>query len=78
MSKKTTIIVIVFCVVITGVPTAAWMLGYIVRGLSCCPWDEFLNATIQLAPLGISLGVIAALVVSAYEQLLRAIEQRQH
>ena len=40
----------------------------------CCPWDEFLNATAQLVPLGISLGVIAALVVSAYEQLLRALE----
>ena len=78
MSKKTALILIVFCIVLIGVPTGAWMLGYMVRGLSCCPWDEFLNATIQLAPLGISLGVIAALVVSAYEQLLRAIEQRQH
>ena len=76
MSKKNMIIVIIFCVVITSLPTGAWVLGYLVRGLSCCPWGEFLNATIQLAPLGISLGVIAALVVSAYEQLLRAIEQQ--
>lgn len=72
------IIVIIFCAVIIGVPTGAWALGYLVRGLSCCPWNDFLNATIQLAPLGISLGVIAALVVGAYERLLRAVEQREH
>lgn len=78
MSKKTALIVIVFCIVIIGVPIGAWMLGYMARGLSCCPWEELLNATIQLAPLGISLGVIAGLVMSAYEQLLRAIQQQQH
>lgn len=72
------IIVIIFCAVIIGVPTGAWALGHLVRGLSCCPWNDFLNATIQLAPLGISLGVIAALVVGAYERLLRAVEQREH
>lgn len=64
---KTTLRLIVFCAVLTGVPTGAWALGYLVRGLPCCAWAEFLAATLQMAPLGISLGLIAALVVSAYE-----------
>jgi hypothetical protein len=75
---RNVIIVVIFCAVIIGVPTGAWALGHIVRGLSCCPWRDFLDATIQMAPLGISLGVIAALVVGAYERLLRAVEQREH
>jgi len=74
---KSIIIVIVFCILIVGVPTGAWALGHLARGLPCCAWAEFLEATLQLAPLGISLGVIAALVVGAYERLLGAIEQRQ-
>lgn len=74
------VIVIVFCAVIIGGPTGAWALGHATQSGdgSCCPWGEFLNAAIQMAPLGVALGVIAALVVGAYERLLRAVEQQGH
>jgi hypothetical protein len=72
------VIVIVFCAVIIGVPTGAWAVGHAIGDGSCCPWGEFLNAAIQMAPLGVALGVIAALVVGAYERLLRAVEQQGH
>lgn len=77
MSVKTVLIFLIFCVVIVGAPTDIWMLGHIVRGLLYRPWDEFLNTGIQVAPFGISVGVIFALVISTYEGLLKAIKERQ-
>lgn len=66
------------CVVIVGAPTSIWMLGHIVRrGQPCCPWDEVQTAAFQVAPFSISVGVIFALGVSVYEELLKTIKDRQ-
>jgi hypothetical protein len=66
---KQMVIVVLINAVHVGVPVGGWALGYVVRGLGCCPRGDLLETTIQVAPLGMSLGVIAVLVVTAYERL---------
>lgn len=72
---KNLIIIIIFCSVIIGVPTATWAVGNALHA-SCCPWQEYLQVTVAVTPVGISIGVIVALVVEAYQRLLRAVEQQ--
>jgi hypothetical protein len=77
MSLRSVLIFLGFCIVLIGAPAGIWVLGHIVRGEVCCPWVEYFTAGLQAAPFGISLSLIAVLGVTAYEELVRAIKERQ-